>query len=167
MMDATPALVAQSEDLLRITSAGADERADVLAAAKAVLAAVDADLEARFLEGMPALKAMAERSNAMDTVIKALLGHAAEKVFPAANPTTGERFAVIAVGGYGRGNLAPYSDIDLLFLTPYKRASRVEQMVEHMLYLLWDLGLKVGHATRSIEECVRLAKSDLGRGSFG
>jgi [protein-PII] uridylyltransferase len=161
MMDATPALVAQSEDLLRITSAGADERADVLAAAKAVLAAVDADLEARFLEGMPALKAMAERSNAMDTVIKALLGHAAEKVFPAANPTTGERFAVIAVGGYGRGNLAPYSDIDLLFLTPYKRASRVEQMVEHMLYLLWDLGLKVGHATRSIEECVRLAKSDM------
>src|SRR5690606_21288169 len=75
--------------------------------------------------------------------------------------TLGERFAILGVGGYGRGEMAPFSDIDLLFLLPYKRNARVEQIVEFMLYQLWDLGLKVGHAVRPIEECVRLAKSDV------
>ena len=65
----------------------------------------------------------------------------------------------MAVGGYGRGELAPYSDIDLLFLFPGNRRAHGEQIVEYMLYMLWDLGLKVGHSTRSIEDCVRLAKT--------
>jgi len=67
---------------------------------------------------------------------------------------------VLAVGGYGRSELAPFSDLDLLFLCPYKRTPRVEQIVEAILYFLWDLGLKVGHATRSIDECVNHAKRD-------
>ena len=53
------------------------------------------------------------------------------------------------------------SDIDLLFVLPYKQTPRGEQIIEHILYMLWDLGLKVGHATRSLDECVRLSKSDL------
>ena len=156
-----PQILTEPAALAAIAEAPANDRAALLAAAKSVLATTAADLEARFMDGLPALDAMAERSAVMDAVIEAVLDHAALKVFPAANPTTGERFAVIAVGGYGRGLLAPFSDIDLLFLTPYKRASRVEQMVEHVLYLLWDMGLKVGHATRSIEDCVRLAKADM------
>ena len=59
---------------------------------------------------------------------------------------------VVATGGYGRGLLAPYSDIDLLFLLPYKQTPWGESVVEYMLYLLWDLGLKVGHATRTVEQ---------------
>ncbi|MCB9946917.1 MAG: hypothetical protein H6842_03700 [Rhodospirillaceae bacterium] len=59
------------------------------------------------------------------------------------------------------GELAPYSDVDLLFLLPYKRTPRVGQFIEFVLYLLWDLGLKVGHAARSIEECIRGARDDL------
>src|SRR5208283_4823573 len=72
-----------------------------------------------------------------------------------------ERLAIVAVGGYGRGELAPCSDIDLLFLLPYKPTPHTEQVVEYLLYLLWDLGLKIGQATRSVEECLRQAKSDL------
>ena len=64
-------------------------------------------------------------------------------------------------GGYGRGELAPFSDVDLMFLLPYKLTPRSEQLIEHTLYMLWDLGLKVGHATRSLSEALRLAKEDL------
>ena len=160
-MDAIPEIAEIDPDLRRIADAAADDRKETLEAAKVALKRSSDTQRERFFDGVSALDTMAARADAVDAVIRALLDHAADKVFPAANPTTGERFAVIAVGGYGRGLLAPYSDIDLLFLTPYKRASRVEQMVEHTLYLLWDLGLKVGHATRSVEDCVRLAKTDM------
>ena len=71
------------------------------------------------------------------------------------------RMAVIAVGGYGRGMLAPGSDVDLLFLLPARQTPEGEKAVEFMLYLLWDLGLKVGHATRNVGECIRLSRSDM------
>ena len=69
--------------------------------------------------------------------------------------------AMVATGGYGRGLLAPGSDIDLLFLLPYKQTAWGEQVAEAILYCLWDIGLKVGHATRSIDECIRQAKADM------
>ena len=73
---------------------------------------------------------------------------------PAIRPRS-ERLAVVATGGYGRGTLAPGSDVDLLFLLPYKQTAWSESVVEAMLYVLWDLKLKVGHATRSVDECLR------------
>ncbi|WP_119679753.1 [protein-PII] uridylyltransferase [Indioceanicola profundi] len=94
-------------------------------------------------------------SRLMDSLIQALADFTMQTVYPTAEPTSAERFAVAATGGYGRGELAPLSDVDLLFLLPYKRTPRVEQMVEYMLYMLWDLGLKVGHAVRSVDECLR------------
>jgi [protein-PII] uridylyltransferase len=71
--------------------------------------------------------------------------------------------ALVAIGGYGRGTLNPRSDIDLLFLLP--RASTrlpkpLEEAVQKILYLLWDVGFKVGHACRSIAECIEQAKAD-------
>ena len=60
--------------------------------------------------------------------------------------------AIVATGGYGRGLLAPYSDVDLLFVLPYKQTPWGESVVEYVLYMLWDLGLKVGHATRTVEQ---------------
>ena len=69
--------------------------------------------------------------------------------------------AVVATGGYGRGLLAPGSDIDLLFLLPYKQTAWGESVAEALLYCLWDMGLKVGHATRSVSECIRQAKADM------
>ncbi len=68
--------------------------------------------------------------------------------------------SIVAVGGYGRGTLAPGSDIDLLFLLPTQASAKVNEVVEFMLYALWDARQKVGHATRQIDECLRLAKTD-------
>jgi [protein-PII] uridylyltransferase len=71
-----------------------------------------------------------------------------------------ERMALIAVGGYGRGEMATYSDVDLLFLTPKQITPWAEAVIEGMLYILWDLRLKVGHASRTIRDCVKLGKED-------
>ncbi|MCJ9429921.1 [protein-PII] uridylyltransferase [Kordiimonas marina] len=97
----------------------------------------------------------------MDQLLRTLYDFVTGHVYPLANPTASERLCVVATGGYGRGELAPFSDVDLLFLIPYKSTPWAENVVEYMLYVLWDLGLKVGHATRTPEECTRLAKEDL------
>jgi [protein-PII] uridylyltransferase len=99
-------------------------------------------------------------SGVTDEVITALWDFTTVHVFRARNPTEGERLALMAVGGYGRGTLAPYSDIDLLFVRPYKQTAHAESVIEYMLYALWDLGFKVGHASRTIEECVKLSRQD-------
>ncbi|MDP1629870.1 MAG: [protein-PII] uridylyltransferase [Caulobacter sp.] len=95
-----------------------------------------------------------------DEVVTALYDFTTVHMFRARNPTEGERLCLIAVGGYGRGVLSPYSDLDLLFLRPYKQTAHAESVIEFMLYALWDLGFKVGHASRTVEECVRLSKED-------
>ena len=82
-------------------------------------------------------------------------------VYRATNPSDAERMAVVATGGYGRGLLAPGSDIDLLFLLPYKQTPWGESVAEYTLYVLWDLGFKVGHATRTVDQCVKLGASDM------
>jgi [protein-PII] uridylyltransferase len=102
-----------------------------------------------------------ELSRQMDALVQGTLDFAQARLYGSSNPTTGEELAVVAVGGYGRQELAPASDIDLLFLCPYKRTPHVEQVSEFLLYKLWDLGLKVGQAVRSVAESVKLARSDL------
>jgi len=99
-------------------------------------------------------------SGVTDEVVTALWDFTTVHVFRARNPTEGERLALMAVGGYGRGTLAPFSDLDLLFVRPYKQTAHAESVIEYMLYALWDLGFKVGHASRTIEECVKLARED-------
>jgi len=96
-----------------------------------------------------------------DEVIRALYDFTTVHVFRARNPTEGERIALMAVGGYGRGALAPFSDIDLLFVRPYKETAHTESVIEYMLYALWDLGFKVGHASRTVNECIKLSRADM------
>lgn len=69
--------------------------------------------------------------------------------------------AIVAVGGYGRKRLAPGSDIDLLFVTPKNAEPGCGRFVEFILYMLWDMGLKVGHATRDVEDCIEQARADM------
>jgi len=95
-----------------------------------------------------------------DCVILTTLDIATRIMHPLPNPTEAERIAVFAVGGYGRGEMAPHSDVDLLFLTPYKITPWAESVIESMLYMLWDLRLKVGHASRTIRDCLRLGGDD-------
>src|SRR3954451_5246075 len=96
-----------------------------------------------------------------DEIIRILYEFATKHLYPAENPAEAERMTIIATGGYGRGVLAPGSDIDLLFLLPYKQTAWGESVAEAMLYCLWDMGLKVGHATRTVSECIRQAKADM------
>jgi [protein-PII] uridylyltransferase len=96
-----------------------------------------------------------------DEIIRILFEYAATKLLPPQVHSQAERMAVIATGGYGRGLLAPGSDIDLLFVLPYKQTAWGESVAEALLYCLWDMGQKVGHATRSVGECIRQAKADM------
>jgi [protein-PII] uridylyltransferase len=125
------------------------------------LADTRAAIRAHFEETGDGLRAAQAYASFADEMLRGLHRLATEIAYPVANPTRGEALQVMAIGGYGRGLLAPFSDIDLMILLPYKRTGRAEQVVEFILYVLWDLGLKVGHAVRSVDECVRLAKTDM------
>ncbi|MGV3479078.1 MAG: [protein-PII] uridylyltransferase [Sphingobium sp.] len=96
-----------------------------------------------------------------DQILRLIFDFTTQRLYPINNPTASERLALLAVGGYGRGEMAPYSDVDIAFLTPWKQTGWTEQVIESMLYSLWDLGMKVGHSSRSLDEMVRMAKSDL------
>lgn len=96
-----------------------------------------------------------------DEIIHMLYDVVSDYVYHLPNPTKSERLCLAAFGGYGREEMAPYSDVDLLFILPYKKTAWSEQVVEYMLYMLWDMGLDVGHAVRTVDECIRLCKTDL------
>jgi [protein-PII] uridylyltransferase len=155
-------LSARLDELASWSGVTAKTRSKVLEILKESLTSGHATIRAAFeSEKLPGDEAVVAIAGLMDGVIGTLYDFAVKYVYPVANPTRGEQIAVAATGGYGRGELAPFSDIDLMFLMPYKRTPYAEQIAEYMLYTLWDLGLKVGHATRSVDDCVRLAKSDL------
>ncbi len=96
-----------------------------------------------------------------DQILRLTYDVATERLIPRANRTAGERLTLMAVGGYGRAEMALFSDVDIAFLTPWKQTAWAERVIETILYILWDLGLKVGHSSRSLDEMVRMARSDL------
>jgi [protein-PII] uridylyltransferase len=138
-----------------------EERAAVLAELKSALADGRAEVRRRFEGAADGRQAVRELSFLIDQLLRTLHDFTTTHAYPLANPSAAERLALVAVGGYGRGELAPHSDVDLLFLLPYKLTPHGEQVVEYVLYHLWDLGLKVGHATRSVDDCIRQAKADM------
>ena len=106
-------------------------------------------------------RACAERLAAlMDEVIRLIHDYAVAHVYYASDPGA-DKVTVVATGGYGRGLLAPGSDLDLLFLLPAKQTPWGESVVEYILYLLWDLRFKVGHATRNVDQCLKMANGDM------
>ncbi|MFL5005791.1 MAG: [protein-PII] uridylyltransferase [Microvirga sp.] len=120
-----------------------------------------AEAEAALLREGDGIACARRLSGLMDGIVRALHDSVVRHLYPADNPSSAEKLAVVATGGYGRGTLAPGSDVDLLFLLPYKQTAWGESVVEAMLYVLWDLKLKVGHATRSVDVCIREAKADM------
>ncbi|MGL5736730.1 MAG: [protein-PII] uridylyltransferase, partial [Beijerinckiaceae bacterium] len=147
-----------------VAAAGGDgkaARAAIIGVLRDMLDAGRADARRILLEKKDGLACARALSAHMDALIAVIHDYVTHHLYLADNPSQSERIAIVAVGGYGRGTLAPGSDVDLLFLLPYKQTPWVESVVEAMLYLLWDLRLKVGHSTRSVEECVREAKADM------
>ena len=97
----------------------------------------------------------------VDQLVRVAHDYVVMHLNPPGNRSTAERLSIMAVGGYGRGEMAPHSDVDIAFLTPTRDAPWCEQAIEAMLYLMWDLGLKVGHSSRTPDDVVRMAKQDL------
>lgn len=153
-------------DMLGTIGAGGGPAHDRRNAAVALLksALADAYVElARRLADQPSrgLEIAAGHAFVTDQLIRLIHDFTTTHLYPGGNRSAGERLAIVAVGGYGRGEMAPYSDVDLAFVTPGKRTPWAEQVIETILYALWDLGFKVGQSSRSIDETVRLAKDDL------
>ncbi len=137
------------------------ECAEALAICKGFLARGRAELESRLDAGARGGALVSGYTLLIDEILHAVHDHAANRIFAEPNPTSGARLSLIAVGGYGRAELSPHSDIDLLFLHPWKLTARNEQVVEYVLYMLWDMGLKVGQATRSVKDCLARARGDM------
>ncbi|HST36104.1 MAG TPA: DUF294 nucleotidyltransferase-like domain-containing protein, partial [Allosphingosinicella sp.] len=83
-----------------------------------------------------------------DQILRLAFDFVTTRLYPLSNPTTSERLLLMAVGGYGRGEMALHSDVDIAFVTPWKPTGGTETAVEAILYLLWDLGLKIGPSSR-------------------
>ncbi|MSO72150.1 MAG: [protein-PII] uridylyltransferase [Rhodospirillaceae bacterium] len=140
----------------------AEKRVHLLAGIRAGYKTGSKVIRERFEQGKASGKdTVAAHSYLMDQVIRIVFDAATAHFVRRGVPTTGERISVVAIGGYGRGELAPLSDVDLLFLLPYKPTPFSEQLVEFILYLLWDSGIKVGHAVRSVNENITHAKADM------
>ncbi|MBA4790013.1 MAG: [protein-PII] uridylyltransferase [Rhizobiales bacterium] len=152
-------------DVLEIAKAHAGKEADLKRAVVAHIkqALADARKEAeRLLLEEGCGRCCSQRLSAFeDAIIAAAHSVATTILYPVDKPSRAERMAIAAVGGYGRGMLAPGSDTDILFLLPYKQTAWGESVAEAILYMLWDIGLKVGHATRSVDECLRQARADI------
>jgi [protein-PII] uridylyltransferase len=153
---------------IQLTAAALDNGSDPVAQRKRALDLIHAALfrgrmiaQDRLEEGADGLDTAALLSAVMDEALSALYDFTVVHIFRAHNPTEAERMAVVAVGGYGRNVLAPSSDVDLLFVRAYKQTAWAESVIEYMLYALWDMGLKVGHAFRNIDECIKLSKEDV------
>lgn len=136
-------------------------RAVVLTHLRQALQFARESAEAELVAGGKGARCAMNLAAAEDEIIKAIHLFAIRDVYPVDNPSGAEAISIAAVGGYGRGTLAPGSDIDLLFILPYKQTPWGEQVTEYILYMLWDLGQKVGHAVRSVDECIRMARSDM------
>ena len=141
---------------------GDKARKPILEALRAALDAGRAELAQRLIEKPSAgHDCTAGYAFLIDQIVRVIHDYVTEHVYPVHNRTAAERLTILGVGGYGRAEMAPHSDVDIAFITPTKRAPWCEQVIEGMLYLLWDLGLKVGHSSRTISDTMRMAKEDL------
>jgi [protein-PII] uridylyltransferase len=156
------AIVADLESLAE-THAGRERelRTAVAQRLKAALTQARTRAEQLLLKDRHGRRCAERLCQVQDEIIRILFWFAGSVLYPSQAPSEAERMAVVATGGYGRGLLAPGSDIDLLFLLPYKQTAWGESVAEALLYCLWDMGLKVGHATRSVSESIRQAKADM------
>jgi len=128
--------------------------------AREYVARIRRDVRARHEAGEGGLAVVAAYTDAIDHLVQVLFTSASGS-YMARYPRINQRCGVVGLGGYGRGELNPDSDIDLLFLYPWKVNPYVETIAETILYALWDAGLQVGHALRNPRECARLAARDL------
>jgi len=152
------ALPRQTAPLPDLPAAGGD--GDLSAIAKEYLAGVHAVLLERHRAGASGTAVVRAYTGAFDRLVSFLFD-AATTEYTSRYVLLDHRCTVAAQGGYGRYELNPASDIDLLVLYPWRVNAYVETVAERILYTLWDTGLVVGHASRTIAGCTKLAQQDL------
>ena len=138
---------------LEACPAALDAGDDRVAAFRKVLADGDASLKQRFADDEPVEKLVRDRARLVDIVLRrAWALHVADRE---------KDVDLIAVGGYGRGELHPCSDIDVLILLPKSDLDEGHEGIERFLAFMWDIGLEVGHSVRTIDDCQRESAADV------
>ena len=144
----------------QLLSKGKQNSAELLALYKKFMKIENHRLRLKHYGGGGGREICAQRASLIDIVLRHLLDAA---LVPAKGVTL-PHLSVVAIGGYGRGELNPFSDIDIMFLHPNSLRQvdgRFGEVIERILYMLWDVGFKVGHSTRSIAEAVKQANADM------
>ena len=146
----------------RLAATGSKRPTEVLPLYKKFLKVEEHRLRLKHQAGASGREICARRAELVDVLLRYVFGGAAATA--RGNGETRVPLALIALGGYGRGELNPFSDIDVMLLH-HQRATEIspdlEEMVNQVLYLLWDSGFKVGHSTRSIKEAIAQANRDM------
>ncbi|WP_174300049.1 [protein-PII] uridylyltransferase [Caulobacter sp. S45] len=153
------ALCAALDEIGRECADPGVRRAEVVRLLRATLDRGRADVRARLDAGAGGIETARLLAQLVDEIVVALHRFAVACLSPGEAPLA-QSLSVVAVGGYGRGTMAPCSDIDLLFLKGSRSDAGVEPAIQVMLYTLWDVGFKVGHASRTVDECLRFARED-------
>ena len=150
------------EQLTQRSKTSKNLRTDVLTLLKTTLESAKLSARERFEHGrLDGLETARLLASIHDDIVRALYDFTTTHIQRVSNPTKSEVLSLCAVGGFGRGEMAPESDLDLLFLIANKKGSaHTEQVTEYILYMLWDMGLKVGHSVRTIDQSIKLAKED-------
>ena len=138
-----------------------DQRPALLSVLKIMLESGRTALKTAFMANNDGAAYVGAHSILMDHMIQLIHDSVSHSKWPDARADQSSKLSLIATGGYGRGELSPHSDIDLLFLTDVKPDAKQVEAIEFMLYLLWDLGLDIGHASRSVRQAIHAAKDDL------
>ena len=147
------------EILFKNQGYNASKRNNIVKILKKALIGGNAEIKKRFescvVKSDAGKNVLKDNTFLIDQLIRIIFDLATSRAYPSANRSTAEKISLVAIGGYGRGELAPYSDVDIMFLIPYKETPYSEQIIEFILYTLWDMGLKIGHSTRSIDDVIR------------
>lgn len=143
----------------QLTSEGSRRLRERLDLYKKFLKIEEHRLRLKHYSGAGGLEIVRDRAALLDVLLRHLFEGAVEgSTYADKMPPV----ALLAIGGYGRGELSPYSDVDILFVHDSSRISgELAEVIEQVLYMLWDVGFKVGHSTRSIDEAIKLANSDV------
>jgi [protein-PII] uridylyltransferase len=153
-------LVLQTQNLKQSKGKKNNNRNEILSTLNNVIDSARTNAEKSLIQHGSGLRTARSISRFQDDLIKIIYEYVINYVCISNAPMEEENLCLVAVGGYGRGTLAPFSDIDLLFLYPNKLTTWTESVIENILYILWDLGFKVGHATRNLQQCLKSSKSD-------
>ncbi|MDA1007232.1 MAG: [protein-PII] uridylyltransferase, partial [Verrucomicrobia bacterium] len=150
-------LATRAKSALASLHASSPSRKERLTLVKAFLHAEEKTIREQHHAGAGGVEIASLRASLLDHILRALFAASL------ADQPNAEKIALVANGGYGRGLLSPCSDLDLLFLLPqasHRLPKALSEVVEGVLYVLWDIGFKVGHASRSMPECIREARLD-------